>query len=84
MYVFVMLLSFDELTNIALEKKKFIFPSRDGGTNSLLEEKCLRFYQPIMRRRKTSNVFWSTGLVNMSAQLRAEATFVILHAPDRT
>ena len=39
----------------------------------LIGRKCILAYQPIVRRRRTSNVFWSTGLVKMSAQRRAEA-----------
>ena len=55
----------------------------NGGTNSIEKKICV--YQPIMRRQRTSlDVFWSTGLVKISAQLWAEANFVILHAPDFT
>ena len=39
----------------------------------LIGREYILVYQPIVRRRRTSNVFWSTGLVKMSAQRWAEA-----------
>jgi hypothetical protein len=44
----------------------------------LIGREYILVYQPIVRRRRTSNVFWSTGLVKMSAQRRAEAIFVFI------
>ena len=35
-----------------------------------------------MRSLRCSKVFWSSGLVKISAQLRADGTFVIVQAPD--
>ena len=42
----------------------------------LIGREYILVYQPIVRRRRTSNVFWSTGLVKMSAQLWAEAVLL--------
>ena len=42
----------------------------------LIGREYILVYQPIVRRRRTSNVFWSTGLVKMSAQRWAEANLL--------
>ena len=65
------------LTN-SIGKKIFLYYHHVMEEPILIGREYILVYQPIVRRRRTSNVFWSTGLVKMSAQRRAEAIFVIL------
>jgi hypothetical protein len=60
------------LTN-SIGKKIFLYYHHVMEEPILIGREYILVYQPIVRRRRTSNVFWSTGLVKMSAQRRAEA-----------